>query len=66
MKNSQTNLLLNDLLVGDRITPIDALNRYGCFRLSARINDLRKEGFNILTNTIEVNKKRVAQYYLKP
>ncbi len=31
------------------ITPIDALRKFGCFRLGARIYDLRKEGHDIKT-----------------
>jgi hypothetical protein len=29
------------------ITPMDALTQLGCFRLSARIHELRKLGYNI-------------------
>ena len=51
------------------ITPLQALDKFGCQRLSGRIYDLRDEGHNILTNMIEVkdrfgNAKRVAQYRL--
>lgn len=31
------------------ITPMDAVERFGCYRLSARISDLRKEGYEITT-----------------
>ncbi len=31
------------------ITAMDALNDYGCFRLAARINELRMSGHNIKT-----------------
>lgn len=51
------------------ITPLQALDKFGCQRLSGRIYDLRDEGHNILTNMIEVKDrfgevKRVAQYRL--
>ena len=29
------------------ITALDALNDFGCFRLAARISDLRADGYNI-------------------
>jgi hypothetical protein len=50
------------------ITPVEALKEYGCFRLAARIADLR-EVHNIETSTIErVNqfgkKVRFAEYRL--
>lgn len=47
------------------LTTLDALNLVGCFRLASRINDLRKAGHNIQTNTITLpNGKQIAQYTL--
>ena len=44
------------------ITPIEALNELGCFRLAARIEELRRSGHSIKT-TIEKRKgKRYARY----
>jgi len=37
---------------------------YGCFRLAARINELRKQGHNISTKWIKGEKKKHAQYQL--
>lgn len=34
------------------ITSMDAFNRYGITRLSGRIFELRKEGYQIITETI--------------
>ena len=48
------------------IFPIQALTDYVCFRLAARINDLRNDGYNIYTDTVEKNGKRFAQYRLAP
>ena len=61
---SQNNLILDHLVRGHRITPLDALNMFGCFRLGARINDLKKEGHNIKTTIIHENKKHYASYKL--
>ena len=47
------------------LTPIDALERYGCFRLGARINDLRSQGHHIQTIMVEQNNKRFAKYELE-
>lgn len=48
------------------ITAIEALSRYGCFRLAARIKDLREEGYEIETTTLELpNGKSIAKYSLK-
>ena len=47
------------------ITAIDALNEAGCFRLAARISDLRALGYRIDSDMITLpNKKRVARYRL--
>ena len=63
---SQNKQIANYLNKGKKLTPIDALNKFGCFRLAARIADLRNEGMNIVTNTIKLeNKKQIAQYWLK-
>lgn len=46
------------------ITPIDALNLFGCFRLSARIWDLKEDGCEIKTVKESKNKKTYARYFL--
>jgi len=55
------------LLAGERLTPLDTLTRYGCFRLGARIWDLRhKEGMAIKSETVQLTSgKRVALYYIE-
>lgn len=50
---------------GNSLTPIDALNMFGCFRLSGRILELRQKGLDIVTDMIESNGKRFASYRLK-
>jgi hypothetical protein len=63
---SQNKQIADYLNKGKKLTPIDALNKFGCFRLAARIADLRNEGMNIVTNTIKLeNKKQIAQYSIK-
>ena len=63
---SQNKQIADYLNKGKKLTPIDALNKFGCFRLAARIADLRNEGLNIVTNTIKLeNKKQIAQYSIK-
>ena len=47
------------------ITPIEALKKYGCFRLSARILDLREAGYKIRTDLIKMGGKRFASYTLE-
>lgn len=63
---SQNKQIADYLNKGKKLTPIEALNKFGCFRLAARIADLRNEGMNIVTRTIKLeNKKQVAQYSIK-
>jgi hypothetical protein len=62
---SQNQQIANYLNKGKKLTPIDALNKFGCFRLAARIADLRNQGLNIETTIIRLkNNKQVAQYWL--
>jgi len=62
--DSQTALIKGWLLNGRSITQLDALNMFGCFRLAARISNLREEGLDIVTDIITINDKRIAKYYL--
>jgi hypothetical protein len=52
-----------------RITPVEALNRYGCFRLGARVYELRESGMPIDTHMKTVRtrngKAKVAEYSLR-
>ena len=54
---SQNQKILDYLLSGKSLTPISALNKFGCFRLSARINDLRKKGHNIAHQHKDINEE---------
>jgi len=47
---------------GKSITPIEALNKFGCFRLAARIHDLRDEGMLIKTEKVTTKGKTYAKY----
>jgi hypothetical protein len=63
--DSQNRQILIALLSGEKLTPISMLNRYGSLRAGARIFDLRKRGWNIVTKIIPVaDNKHVAQYSL--
>jgi hypothetical protein len=61
---TQTEMIRAHLESGREITPIDALEHYGCFRLAARINDLRRAGLPIETITEQRNGKAWAKYRL--
>lgn len=62
---SQTQWILDALKRGP-VTAMDALDGCGCFRLAARINDLRQAGHDIETIDRRLpNGKVVAEYHLK-
>ena len=45
---SQSKRILDYLKTGAVLTPQDALRLFGCFRLAARIKDLRDQGHDIV------------------
>lgn len=49
---TQNRMILQHLKEFGRITPALAIEEYGCYRLSARIHDLREQGHIIKTNHI--------------
>lgn len=62
MSRSQTDQIRAALLSGLELTPLDALEKFGCFRLAARVADLRAEGLDIETVTEVRNGKKFARY----
>lgn len=63
---TQCKQVLSHLQSGQSITPLEALNLYGVFRLASRIHDLRNKGFNIKVRRGVVTEKgkKIAEYYL--
>ena len=59
-------LILEHLRANRYITPMDAL-KFWCYRLSARIYDLRRDGYNIITDDKDAdgNPVNYAIYRLK-
>lgn len=64
MQNLQ---VLSHLKSGKTLTPIEALNEYGIFRLSARVFELKLEGWPIRCERITdpKTKKTYGQYSLE-
>ena len=63
-KTSQYENVKKYLEQGNKITPIEALNKFGSFRLSAIIFNLRQNGYPIITHNVTVNGKTFAEYEL--
>ena len=65
---SQNTRIKAHLMKGKSLTALDALYQFGCFRLGARIHNLKSEGMNIKSEMINIisggKTKRVAKYSL--
>ena len=61
---TQNQRILEYLKSGKTITPLTALKKFGCFRLSARIFNLREQGNAILTKNVTRKGKTFAEYSL--
>ena len=69
MKKTQTERIVEYMEEFDSITPLEAMRDLGCYRLSARIYDLKKDGADIKKEMIQVRNRfgeftTVAQYTL--
>ena len=61
---TQTERIFEHMKSGRAISPLEALNRYGCFRLGARIHDIKKLGWFVKTETVYSDGKHFASYSL--
>lgn len=62
---SQSDMILAHLQSGCSITPMDALREFGCFRLAARIKDLRDAGHDVQMVLEGEGDKKWARYSLR-
>jgi hypothetical protein len=61
---TQNEMILDALLRGP-LTPMEALERLGVFRLAARVGELRERGYPIAVERCELpNGKKVARYFM--
>ena len=64
--NGQAAQILDYLLAGNRLTPLEALERFKCLRLGGRIYDLKKLGHPIQSRMVEVESgKHVSEYWIE-
>lgn len=64
---SQESRILSHLRAGRSLNPLQALDKFGCFRLAARVWQLRNAGWDIRTRRLRTRTgKTVALYYLNP
>nr|DAN55810.1 MAG TPA: helix-turn-helix domain protein [Caudoviricetes sp.] len=65
-KTTQSNQILEYMRQGNSITPLEALNLFGCMRLGARIYDLSQAGHVIHREMVHDQRtgKKYASYRL--
>lgn len=62
---SQKAAILAYLQKGNHLTPLGALNKFGCFRLAARVYELKCDGHKIKRHMlVRVSRTKIAGYYL--
>lgn len=58
-------LVLEALQAGESLTALDALQRFGVFRLAAVVHELRRRGLAIEAESVRTTSgKRIARYRL--
>ena len=62
MTMSKCDRIRSWLRAGKPLTPIEALNRFGCLRLAAWVHELRADGMTIVTERVHRNGATVARY----
>ena len=61
---SQTERILKHLKRGSEISQKEAVELFGCYRLAARIYDLKCDGHNIITKIVRKGTTKFAKYAL--
>lgn len=67
---SQCARLLDYMRGGGKVTSLDALSDFGIARLASRVTDLRKRGYPVASEWVEVEnrygeKVRVKRYWME-
>jgi hypothetical protein len=61
---TQTEQIRAHLIEHNSIDSREALEKYHCMRLAARVKDLRRQGFSVVTVMIKRNGCRFARYVM--
>lgn len=59
----QNLMVLTHLKTGKELTPIEALESFGCFRLASRIYDLKQDGWPIHCERRAMHNGKVVGVY---
>lgn len=58
--------ILRFLSQGKSLTPLQALRKFGCFSLSQRIGELKRERWPIKSELVKFGGSRVSKYWMAP
>jgi len=63
---TQCEMILEHLNSGGTLTVLEAIERFGCYACSQRCGELRRAGYPVKSELVELpNGKRVAQYSME-
>lgn len=62
---TQEKKILDYMYAGNKLTPLEALNKFGCFRLASVIHSAKKKGHNIKSRMVSSNNKHFAEYSIE-
>lgn len=60
---TQNQMILAHLKTGAELTPIEALNKFGSFRLASRIHELKEKGWPVVCDRRDVGEGRYVGHY---
>lgn len=63
MQEAQNQMIINYLKTGKILTPLEALDMFGCLRLSARIYDLKDMGWPIHCERKPTDNGKIVGHY---
>lgn len=63
MSEAQNLQVLNYLKTGKILTPMEALDMFGCFRLAARIYELKDKGWPIYCERKPTDSGKIVGHY---
>lgn len=64
-KATQRDQILLALMRGERLSGLDALRRFGCFRLGARVWELKRDGYDIQREWVTKRGKTFVSYFME-
>lgn len=64
-KPTQNELVLNYMREFGSITQLEAIVDLGVMRLASRVSDLRKKGYNIISDWVAVKNRREENSHIK-